>query len=154
MVSFVHIFSKTYSVKCSSGAKVIGDFSSQCNSNSDVLYIPSNESFKSFKIAIIVYDFMNLTHNSRTPFCISVRQMGISVNSSSNEVWPVYELKWWQYHRVKLKLKHLFQVFQERPRLVHLPKKCAAPKVHHAIHFVPLFGKQNHLNKRIEFNEC
>lgn len=40
LVSFVHIFSKTYSVKCDSGAMVIGDFSSQCSSSSLVLYIP------------------------------------------------------------------------------------------------------------------
>lgn len=41
IVSFGHMSSKTYSVKCNSGARVIGDFGSQCNSNSEVLYIPA-----------------------------------------------------------------------------------------------------------------
>lgn len=40
VVSFVHILSKTYSVKWSSGANVTGDLFSQCKISSDVLNIP------------------------------------------------------------------------------------------------------------------
>lgn len=45
-VSLVHILSSTYSVRCSSGANVIGDRSSQWSSNSDVLYIPIRYKFE------------------------------------------------------------------------------------------------------------
>lgn len=139
-VSFVHILSSTYSVKCSSGASVIGDFGSQWSSNSVVLNIPAAESNGSFifQMRKWKYNLWHSTYSFRKLFHIFVRQMGISVNSSSNEVWLEGVSIWWRCHRATQTSIHLSRMCQESMTIVHWLGKCAASKLNHATIFRPL----------------
>lgn len=54
-VSFVQLFKRTYSVRCSFGARVTGDRGSQCMTNSDVLYIPEKKGHCYFWAYLLLY---------------------------------------------------------------------------------------------------
>lgn len=137
VVSFVHMFISTYSVRCSSGANVIGDLSSQCNSNSVVLYNPKTiEIYHSKQNPWMIARLA--TYSSQKPFYIFAHQMDTSADSSSSVKWLAVESMWQLCRRVISTWAHLFLVYPKQMKHVHWPRRCAVSKVNHAKHFGPL----------------